>query len=198
MIARPAAAWPQASCEATEACTSSFARSIAGIASTVTGDVREHAFEQILARTAKAHTLAQLPELELAIAAELRAVDVAILWRRGDELYRGSADAGPIMLGPGLRAALDERGSAHVLVDDPAADPREKAALHAQEWCSILRIPLVWHKRVVGVLEAYSARDRPWSRFEIRRARIIAHQLGAALNTIESSPPSARLTTAGA
>jgi len=37
---------------------------------------------------------------------------------------------------------------------------------------------------VVGALEAYSVDERPWSRFEIRRARMIAHQLGAAVERV--------------
>ncbi|MGH2715858.1 MAG: diguanylate cyclase domain-containing protein [Thermoleophilaceae bacterium] len=197
VIARPTAAWPKATPESTEACASSFVVSIAGRDSTVTGDLREHALEQILARAAMTPTAAQLPALEVAIAAQLRAEDVAIFWRHGNELYRGTGYAGPTALGPGLRAALEDRTFAHELVGDPTADPREANALQAHGWCSVLRIPLVWHDRVVGVLEARNAGNRPWSRSDIRRVRIISHQLGAALDTMERSQASAPLTTAG-
>ena len=57
--------------------------------------------------------------------------------------------------------------------------------LAAQGFRSLLRLPIVCEAETVGILEAYSRRDRPWSRFEIRRARIIAHQLAAALERIE-------------
>ena len=75
-----------------------------------------------------------------------------------------------------------------LLATDPQADAREIATLAALGFRAVLRLPLICEDRVVGVLEAYSEGDRPWSRFELRRARIIAHQLGAALERIERRP----------
>ena len=49
---------------------------------------------------------------------------------------------------------------------------------------SRLVIPINQGGRTVGQLEAYRRNERPWSRFEIGRARIIALQLGATLERI--------------
>ena len=73
-------------------------------------------------------------------------------------------------------------GMVQVLAGDPNADVEERAALAALGYRSLLpRLPVSCEDLVVGALEAYSVDERPWSRFEIRRARMIAHQLGAAV-----------------
>jgi GAF domain-containing protein len=71
-----------------------------------------------------------------------------------------------------------------VLAGDASADPAERAALEALGYRSLLRMPVCCEDRVVGALEAYSRDERPWSRFEIRRARMISHQLGAAVERV--------------
>ena len=72
-----------------------------------------------------------------------------------------------------------------VLAGDPMADPRRDRGARGARLPLAAAAPVVCEDRAVGMLEAYSRGDRPWSRFEIRRARIIAHQLGAALERIE-------------
>jgi GAF domain-containing protein len=49
---------------------------------------------------------------------------------------------------------------------------------------SVLMLPVLCGGRSIGLLEAYSKVERPWSRFEIGRARIIAFQVGAALERL--------------
>jgi GAF domain-containing protein len=44
---------------------------------------------------------------------------------------------------------------------------------------SLLMVPVVSRDERLGLLEAYSASERPWTRSEINRARIISYQLGA-------------------
>ena len=75
-------------------------------------------------------------------------------------------------------------GMVQVLAGDPSADVEERAALAALGYRSLLRLPVSCEDLVVGALEAYSVDERPWSRFEIRRARMIAHQLGAAVERV--------------
>ena len=41
----------------------------------------------------------------------------------------------------------------------------------------------------VGTLQAFATTERPWTRFQVRRARIIALALGAALARIEAAGP---------
>ena len=72
-----------------------------------------------------------------------------------------------------------------IIAGDRAAPAPDAVALTAGNWGSPLRLPLVWHDRVVGILEIHSRRDRPWSRFDIRRARMLTHQMAAAIASIE-------------
>ncbi len=189
VIARPAPDWPAAAPEAAAACASSFTVSLAGRADAATGDVREHALEEIVVQVSGATEHAELAAARGLIAAELRADQVTLLRReRGsDELHavRTGRSAGPVIPGSSLLSTLREGRLEQVLATDPLADQREIAILAALGFRSVLRLPLTCEDRVVGVLEVHSRSDRPWSRFEIRRARIIAHQLGAALERIE-------------
>ena len=88
----------------------------------------------------------------------------------------------------GLRETLADRSVVQVLAGDPGIAPEQSALLAARGRRAVLRVPLVWQDRVVGALEAYSDHDRPWSRFAIRRARIIGQQLGASLQSLEHQP----------
>jgi diguanylate cyclase (GGDEF)-like protein/PAS domain S-box-containing protein len=60
-----------------------------------------------------------------------------------------------------------------VLAGDPAADPDQVAALLAAGYRSQLTLPI----GVSGRLLAYSRTDRPWARYHIARARMVACQL---------------------
>jgi hypothetical protein len=64
---------------------------------------------------------------------------------------------------------------------DPAAAERLAASGHR----SLLRVPVICQGNVVATLEAYRQSELPWSRFEIRRARMIAYQLGATIARLE-------------
>jgi GAF domain-containing protein len=75
-------------------------------------------------------------------------------------------------------------GVLQVLAGDGGADADEREALVTLGYRSLLRMPVCCEDRVVGSLEAYCREERPWSRFEIRRARMIAHQLGAAVERV--------------
>ena len=56
---------------------------------------------------------------------------------------------------------------------------------------SLLRVPVTCEGAVVGALEAYRESERPWSRFEIRCARMIAYQLGATIARLTPARPAA-------
>ena len=66
--------------------------------------------------------------------------------------------------------------------------------LRAQGIASMLMVPILYGGNTVGLLEAYASDERPWSRGQIYRARIIAYQVGAVLqrlgaaNEVEATP----------
>jgi GAF domain-containing protein len=53
---------------------------------------------------------------------------------------------------------------------------------------SLLMVPIVHRGQSVGVLEAFSGAERPWTRTEINRARIIATQFGAVIEALYLDP----------
>ena len=126
-----------------------------------------------------------------AIQAELGSDDLLISIIDGSELVVVGA-GGPDRLEdryvigdyPETMRLLREQDSAQVLVSDPEADADEVAVLERLGYRSVLMLPICCGGRTIGLFEAYSRRERPWSRFEISRARIIALQLGAALERI--------------
>jgi GAF domain-containing protein len=81
------------------------------------------------------------------------------------------------------------------LAGDPRAALLERQAVMALGYRSRLQIPIRSRGRSLGTLEALALEERPWSRFEIRRARIAAAGLGAALAHLEpgTAPPAPAL-----
>ena len=51
---------------------------------------------------------------------------------------------------------------------------------------SLLMVPVVRRGETMGLLEAFSGAERPWTRTEINRARIIANQFAASLGPLPS------------
>ena len=52
----------------------------------------------------------------------------------------------------------------------------------------MLIVPVVYAGESIGALEAYSVQERPWSRTEINRARIIANQFASVYQSLAVSP----------
>ena len=118
---------------------------------------RGNDLEHVVSLLAAARNHAELAAAAEPIARELRADHVVL-------------DTDPF----GTREVIQ------VLTGDPAAAPAERERLAATGHRSLLRVPVTCEGEIMGSLAAYRASELPWSRFEIRRARMIAYQLGAA------------------
>ena len=83
-------------------------------------------------------------------------------------------------------AAVDDapEGIDQVLAGDPDADDAQRAAMLARGFRSRLSLPISDGGVRVGTLQAFATRERPWTRFQVSRARIIALALGATLTRI--------------
>ena len=81
----------------------------------------------------------------------------------------------PVQHGPGE--------ATQVLVGDPAADPSEVKLLLSHGYRSLLMVPVILRGETRGLVEAMSAKERPWTRMEINRARIVANQLASVIET---------------
>ena len=160
VIARPAAPWARAAPEAVDACTVSFTAALAV--------PRGDDLEEVVGLLAGARSDDDLAAAREPVARELHA-DRVVLRTTSDALTREVVQ---------------------VLAGDPSAPPAEVARLLADGYGSLLRVPVSCEGVVQGALDVYRAREQPFSRFEIRRARMIAHQLGATLARLNASSPS--------
>lgn len=189
-LGRPVRPWVGVDPLAARTCTTS-------VASSVTGRTRPGALDhdgrlQWLAWQLSATTsYPQLREAVQGLEAELGADEVIVSLLEGEELVVVGGD-GPDRLKDRFRIAdypetaqlLREQGSLQVHVTDPEADLAEVELLRELGYRSMLMLPVSCAGEAIGLLEAYSAAGRPFSRFEIGRARIIALQLGATLERI--------------
>lgn len=189
-IARPARPWVGIEPEAAHICTSAAAMSVTG--ATEPGRLAVDGRLQWLSwRLSEATTYPALREVVDAICAELGADEVSISIVDGDELV-SIGRSGPdreedhyrIADFPATEGLLREQGSVQVHVNDPEADPAEVAVMEELGYRSMLMLPVACAGRAIGILEAFSSAGRPFSRFEIGRARIIALQVGATLERI--------------
>jgi GAF domain-containing protein len=158
LIARPAAPWPPVAPDAERSCLETFRASLDEAA-----DGHEHdSLEAILRRLADVATPEDLEDCLPAIARELHAYEV--------------------------RVSADTTQAVHLVAESVGADADAVGALHAQGYRSSLSLPLVHRGATLASLRAYRRTERPWSRFEVRRARLISHQLAAVLERIGTAP----------
>jgi GAF domain-containing protein len=135
----------------------------------------------------------ELRGLATLMAAETGADEVALL-RRGSDAgtleavtdHRWLPADSPLALSyyPTLRQVLASQEVFQVQESEPSADLGELALLGRSGHRSMLIAPIVAQGEVVGILCAFGDDDRPWTRVEISRARIVGHQLGAVIDAL--------------
>jgi diguanylate cyclase (GGDEF)-like protein len=191
-IARPAAPWAEVAPWVAGTVRPRSARPEAR----VDRDPGEGADQRLAALTgqlANVRSSDELRGLATLMAAETGADEVALL-RRGSDA--GTLEAvtdhqwlpgnSPLALSyyPTLRQVLASQEVFQVQESDPAADLGELALLGRSGHHSMLIAPIVAQGEVVGILCAFGDDDRPWTRAEISRARIVGHQLGAVIDAL--------------
>ncbi len=193
-IGRPARPWVGIDPDAAHICSSSAAMSVTGATAPDRLAV-DGRLQWLSWRLSEATTYPEFREVIEAITAELGADETLISIVDGEELVvigRSGPDRAEerfrIADYPATEKLLREQGSAQVHVTDPDADPAEVELLNSLGYRSMLMLPVSCAGRAIGLFEAYSAGGRPFSRFEIGRARIIALQVGATLERIARSP----------
>ena len=163
--------------------------------------------ERLVERLSAVATRADLEGVTEMIAQELHADEVLVsCWDpERDEiesLGHGGAPTGErySLTGfPLTRRVLDTRLATQVLAGDPTGDATEIALLDRLGYRSLLMVPVVSRGATVGLLEAYAREERPWSRTDVNRARIISYPLGAALESVveERNSSSSALNASG-
>lgn len=189
-IGRPARPWVGIDPEAAQLCTSSAGLSVTG-ASEPHRLAVDGRLQWLSWRLSEATTYPELGAVIEAISAELGADETLISIVDGEELVvvgRSGPDRREerfrIADFPATARLLREQNTVQVHVTDPDADPAEVELLKELGYRSMLMLPVSCAGTAIGLFEAYSAGGRPFSRFEIGRARIIALQVGATLERI--------------
>jgi diguanylate cyclase (GGDEF)-like protein len=204
VLARPDEPWALVSPVAAEVCRASLAEALraspAGKGRIAAGDRR---LEHLSARLASARSGKDLEGALALIAEELHADSVCLSrWRPDDQIVETMAESGgtrrehfPVSDYPLTARVLREQQAAQVLVGDPDADPQEVELLLSLGLRSLLIVPVVSHGETLGIVEAYTEVERPWTRTEINRARIISNQFGSVIPAVFRSQPPDRLSS---
>jgi hypothetical protein len=172
-IARPAPPWASAAEQARWACRDALVATLSTAAEPGLQDGDDRRLERLIAQLSQAWDLSEVTAATAAIAAELEADGVSVV-------------AGGRALSTDVRLTSDAvedvaGGIDQLLAGDPEADAAQRAALLARGFQSRLSLPVSDGGIRVGTLQAFATRERPWTRFQVSRARVIALALGATL-----------------
>ncbi|MEA2411976.1 MAG: diguanylate cyclase [Thermoleophilaceae bacterium] len=196
-LARPAEPWAPVGAWVPGALRSRTPRiGIDGPGSDPTEENSDLRLASLTSQLANVRSSDDLRGLGTLVAAELGADEVAYL-RRGaqtgtlealsDQPWLPAGSVLGLANYPTLRQILATQQVVQVLLSDATADLGELSLLGRSGHGSMLLAPLVAHGEVAGVMVALKATERPWTRAETSRARIVGHQLGAVADALGAS-----------
>ena len=197
-LARPAEPWAQVGAWVSGTLRSRPPRIGEREAEETNGENADLRLASLTSRLANVRTAEELRGLGALIASELGADEVAFLRRGtgpgtleplGDQPWLPSASVLELTNYPTLRQILATQQVVQVLASDATADLGELSLLGRSGHAAMLLAPLVAAGEVAGVLVALSAVERPWTRTETSRARIVGHQLGAVMEAFVGARP---------
>ncbi|MEA2421272.1 MAG: hypothetical protein QOF55_371, partial [Thermoleophilaceae bacterium] len=199
-LARPAAPWAEVGAWVPATLRSRVPRTGASSDEQSTGENADLRLASLTERLANVRSAEDLRGLGALIAAELGADEIAFLRRGtetgtleplGDQPWLPAGTKLALANYPTLRQMLATQQVVQVMDGDATADLGELSLLGRSGHGSMLLAPLVAQGEVAGVLMALNAAERPWTRAETSRARIVGHQLGAVIDGLGG--PAARL-----
>jgi diguanylate cyclase (GGDEF)-like protein len=205
-LGRPAPPWSHISPHAAETCRTALAQALisspGGDSPTISAGDRR--LEHLAGRLANTRTASDLYSTLDLMAGELHADKIALSrWHPDRRTLQTLAESGDQAQDeffwvddyPATARVLEEQEATQVMVSDPDADRAEVAFLLSQGYRSLLMVPIVLGGDSLGIVEATSEEDRPWTRTEINRARIIANQMASVIQSHFSVRQSERLET---
>jgi diguanylate cyclase (GGDEF)-like protein len=193
-LGRPAPPWSRISPPAAETCRSALAQALisspGGESTMITAGDRR--LEHLSGRLASARTVEDLHSALELIAGELHA-DKVMLSRWAPELEavetlaetgEGSPDTlFAVRDFPVTAEVLEQQTAVQVIAGDPRADSSEVELLLSSGYRSLIMVPVVNRGESLGIVEAMAEEERPWTRTEINRARIVANQLASVIQS---------------
>ncbi len=206
-LARPAAPWALVSPVAAEVCRASLAQALraspVGSGRIAAGDRR---LEHLSARLASARSGKDLEGALALIGEELQAdtdLPFPLAARRAGrrDTRRERRDARGAL--PDRRVPAHRPGPARAAGRTGAGRRPGGRPTGGRAACSplgsarCLMVPVVSHGKTIGIVEAYSEVERPWTRTQINRARIISNQFGSVIQAVFRPEQSERARTPG-
>jgi diguanylate cyclase (GGDEF)-like protein len=198
-LGRPAPPWSQIAPPAAATCRNALAQALV---STPGGDTPtiyagDRRLEHLSAGLANARTREDLTSSLDLIAGELHADKVSLSqWHSDMAVVETLAESGEqpeeeffsVEEYPTTGRVLERQESAQVMVGDPRADPHEIELMFSLGYRTLLMVPVVHRGESLGIVEAMCHEERPWTRTEMNRARIIANQLASVIETFFRVP----------
>jgi diguanylate cyclase (GGDEF)-like protein len=198
-IGRPAPPWSRVAPPAAETCRNALAQALISTpgGDTPTISAGDRRLEHLSARLANARSRADLNSALDLIAGELHADKVSLSqWHPDMGVVETLAESGEqpeeelfsVEEFPTTGRVLERQESAQVLVSDPRADHPEVELMFSLGYRTLLIAPVIQHGDTLGIVEAMCHEERPWTRTEMNRARIIANQLASVIQTFFQVP----------
>jgi diguanylate cyclase (GGDEF)-like protein len=198
-IGRPAPPWSQVSPPAAETCRDALARALVSSpgGETPTISAGDRRLEHVSARLANARSRTDLNSALDLIAGELHADKVSLSQYHSDMgVVETLAESGEqpdeeffsVDEYPTTDRVLERQESAQVMVGDPRADRHEVELMFSLGYRTLLMVPVVQRGESLGIVEAMCHEERPWTRTEMNRARIVANQLASVIQTFFRVP----------
>ena len=191
-IGRPAPPWSQVAPPAAETCHRALAQALISTpgADTPTISAGDRRLEHLSARIANARSRDDLNSALDLIAGELHADKVALSqWHpdtsRRDPGRERRAARGGVLRGRGISTtgrALERQESAQIMLGDHT-QRNEIELMFSLGYRTVLMVPVVHRGESLGIVEALCHEERPWTRTEMNRARIIANQLAPVIQS---------------
>jgi diguanylate cyclase (GGDEF)-like protein len=203
-LGRPAPPWSRISPHAAETCRNALAQALVSSPGGETPAISagDRRLEHLSRRLADARSESDLEDVLELIEGELHA-DKIVLSRwlpemQAQEILAESGEGATAELFalqhyPATQDVLEEQEASQVLAGDTDADPAELEYLAREGYRSLLMVPVVLRGESLGLVEAMSEVERAWTRTEINRARIIAHQLASVLQSLAGVPGNERV-----
>jgi diguanylate cyclase (GGDEF)-like protein len=203
-IGRPAPPWSPVAPTAAATCREALAKALVSTpgGETPTISAGDRRLEHLSARLANARSRTDLYAALDLIAGELHADKITLSqWRLDLGLIETLAESGeqaedeffPVDEFPATARVLALQEAVQVMVGDPLADRAEVELMFSLGFRSMLMVPVVHRGECLGIVEAMSHEERPWTRTEINRARIVANQLASVIQSFFRVPDSERL-----
>ena len=193
-LATPGEAWAGVSAAAAQVCRTALSHALqSGLTSHGRVSAGDRSLEWVSAQLANVRSPEDLETALSAIATELHADKLCLSqWHAPEGMVETLAETGLAsgetrflvrdfpLTGHVLRA----QEAAQVLVGDPESDPGEAELLLSEGHRSLLMVPVIHRGESVGIIEAFSDADRPWTRAEINKARIISSQFASVIEAV--------------